>query len=117
VHLTGLRFAGLAQDVKTNAPTLHDHVATFFTDAQAVNFEDVAHPFDETVDTAHGRHEVRRTWAVTADGWPLAQGRWPKLKTMMMIERERTVGTNETEFRTDYYLCCRKEPLRDKGPR
>ena len=91
--------------LKGNRGPLHQHVQRFFEDASAMDFEGIDVSYDRNVTKAHGRQEVRRLWAVEYDGFPVAEGTWPDLRTMVMVERTRTIkGKSETEkhyFLTD----------------
>jgi len=89
--------------LKGNQGTAHEEVKAFFADARAKSFHDVAHTFDETVDgSEHGRIEVRRTWASQDLDWFVDLPAWKGLRSIVMIESERTVGkATSTELR--YY--------------
>lgn len=77
---------------KGNQPTLHEEAAAFFEHAGRLPFTFVTHTYDETEDEAHGRAERRRVWCVDAVGHFPACHRWPGLRSIALIERERPVG-------------------------
>ena len=84
-----------------NQTRLHDDIRTFFLDAEAHAFADTPHTTAETVDGDHGRIEVRRAWATDDLAWLPARSRWPGLRSVLRVDRERTVGdrtTHETRF-------------------
>ena len=84
-----------------NQTRLHDDIRTFFLDAEAHAFADTPHTTAETVDGDHGRIEVRRAWATDDLAWLTARSRWPGLRSVLRVDRERTVGdrtTHETRF-------------------
>ncbi len=82
--------------LKGNHGLLHDDVQTFFDDARAHDFHGVVHSTVETVDGDHGRIEVRRVWATEAIGWLTDRDRWPGLRTLVLVEAERTVRDHTT---------------------
>ncbi len=87
--------------LKGNQTRLHDDIRTFFLDAEAHAFADTPHTTAETVDGDHGRIEVRRAWATDDLAWLPARSRWPGLRSVLRVDRERTVGdrtTHETRF-------------------
>jgi predicted transposase YbfD/YdcC len=92
--------------LKGNQGTLHQEVAATFTEALAEDFRDLPHGYVRTVDGSHGRIEVRQYWTL-ADAELLAylnsQERWPGLRSIGMVERERRTETKPTD-ETWYYL-------------
>ena len=90
--------------LKGNQGTAHREVEEFFTEAHARDFKDVEHTFHETVDGSdHGRLEVRRAWASHEIGWFADLPKWRGLRSIIMIESERTVGDAETSIERRYY--------------
>lgn len=89
--------------LKGNQGTAHKAVEEFFADAHAKDFHDVAHTFHETVDGSdHGRLEVRRAWASQKLDWFTDLPKWKGLRSIIMMERERTIGA-ETSVERSYY--------------
>ena len=92
--------------VKDNQPWLAEDIAEFFTDAQALAFADVAHSTHRTVDSEHGRLEIRRVWA-TGDPEALwyvdPTQRWTDLRSIALVEAERRVGATVSR-QTRYYI-------------
>lgn len=87
--------------LKGNQGSLHDDTKLFFEDALERHFKDVEHRFMETVDGDHGRIEVRRHWLVSDIDWLEQKSQWKGLKSIGMVESERTEGektTRETRF-------------------
>jgi len=98
------RGADYIMGLKGNQETAHEEVEAYFTDASAKDFKDVPHTFHETVDGSdHGRLEVRRTWASQELDWFADLAKWKGLRSIIMIESERTVGAAETSFERRYY--------------
>ena len=90
--------------LKGNQETAHKEVQEFFAAACAEGFKDVPHTFHETVDGSdHGRLEVRRVWASQQLDWFADLPKWKGLRSIVMIESERTVGTAETTTERRYY--------------
>jgi predicted transposase YbfD/YdcC len=90
--------------LKGNQGTAHKEVEKYFNEASAKNFNDVPHTFHETVDgSEHGRLEVRRIWASQDLEWFADREKWKGLRSIIMIESERTVGAAKTSIERRYY--------------
>jgi predicted transposase YbfD/YdcC len=90
--------------LKGNQEVAHKEVEEFFADARAAGFTDTPHTFHETVDGSdHGRLEVRRAWASQKLDWFADLAKWKGLRSIIMIESERTVGATETSVERRYY--------------
>jgi predicted transposase YbfD/YdcC len=90
--------------LKGNQGNAHTEVAEFFTHATESNFRDVDYTFDETTDgSEHGRVEVRRVWVSQNLEWFSDLAKWTGLRSIIMVERERTEGTNPTSLERHYY--------------
>ena len=92
-----------ALSLKSNHPTLYDDVRSFFDGAQSNQFQGIEHDYFEHTDGGHGRIEVRRCWAVGDVSWLRHQDRWAGLRSLVMIEARRIVGT-EQSLEQRYYL-------------
>lgn len=89
--------------LKGNQGTAHKEVEEFFTDARAKGFRDIKHSFYESVDgSEHGRVEVRRVWSSQELDWFADLSKWKGLRSIIMIESERTVG-EQTSTELRYY--------------
>lgn len=90
--------------LKANQPLLHDEVAAYFEHARNDRTLD-ATPLsnNETCDKGHGRLEVRRTFCSDDIAWMSERARWKGLRTIVMVERERTMG-DETSVEKAYYI-------------
>jgi predicted transposase YbfD/YdcC len=95
--------------LKGNQSTLQQEVESFFKHAGKTGFKDIPHTFDETVDGEHGRLEVRRVWATADLDWMQdAKKSWTNLRTLVLVESERTVdGKTSTERR--HYISSHRE--------
>jgi hypothetical protein len=63
-----------------------------FEDAQAMQFQEIAHAFQETLDKDHGRLDIRRHWLITDSDYIAylnPQGSWKGLQGIGKVEAER----------------------------
>lgn len=95
--------------LKDNRPTLHDDVRAAFAEARATAFAGLApqhHSAAKTVDKAHGRLEIRRTWVIT-DPALLAYcdeaGRWAGRSGIGLVEAQRRSG-DQRSVEVRHYL-------------
>ena len=91
---------------KGNQGTLHHDVQDLFAYAQEINFREVAHDFQQTINKDHGRVEIRRHWLIFAPEFicfldPTAK--WAGLQSMGRVEAQRIIG-NQTSIETRYYI-------------
>lgn len=100
--------------VKDNQPTLHADLEDFFATAHRHHFAGVPSDFAETVDSDHGRIEVRRCWATECLDTLANPGKWFGLKSLVMIERERLVGES-TSLERAYYISSSAADARRLG--
>jgi predicted transposase YbfD/YdcC len=89
--------------LKGNQGTLHDDAKLFLEDARKSEFKGVEHQFVETVDGDHGRIEVRRHWIVSDIGWLEQRAQWKGMKSIAMVESERTIA-EKTTCETRFYI-------------
>ena len=102
--------------LKGNQGTAHKEVKKFFTDASATDFRDIEHTRDETVDgSEHGRLEVRRVVATQELDWFQDLPKWKGLRSLIMIERERTVGSKPTTVERQYYWSSHAKDAKTLG--
>jgi predicted transposase YbfD/YdcC len=89
--------------LKGNQSKLADEVESVFSAADSVGYEGYPVDYHETKEHGHGRHEVRRYWSLASKGLLANAEAWTKLKTVAMVESERTVdGKTSIEYR--YYI-------------
>jgi predicted transposase YbfD/YdcC len=92
--------------VKDNQKRLYQDVQDLFRGAQASNFREVAHDFQQTVEKGHGRIEIRRCWTLAEPSYLdyLTEARdWQGLRTVIMVEAERQIGSLTT-VETRYFI-------------
>jgi predicted transposase YbfD/YdcC len=92
--------------VKDNQGNLHQDIEEWFQYADQVNFKDMNHSHDRTVNKGHGHIEIRDCWVVSD---PLAfeyirhhEG-WTDLTSIARVVRQRHIGDKETT-ETTYYI-------------
>jgi len=95
--------AHYALALKDNHPLLRAEVEAVFSDIVAGHTRAPRAAVDETEDQAHGRQERRRVTVSTKVGKLTDVNEWKDLSSIVMIERERTVG-NATSTERVYYL-------------
>ncbi len=93
--------------LKGNQPLTHDAVETFFAEAVREEWRGVSVEHLVTEDAGHGRLETRRYWTTT-DADLIAYlnpdgDRWPDLRCVGMVVRERTLAGSASR-ETRYYL-------------
>lgn len=91
---------------KGNQPGLHADLKEFFADCG--DFEGIEHDYFECIEKGHGRIEERRCWVVEGEaGWLGIDKGWKGVRTMVMIERTRTIK-GESSAETTYYITTHK---------
>ena len=92
--------------VKDNQPSLRESIMGIFNAARVLPEMRTMMDFHETHDKGHGRIEVRRCWTTTAIDALAVGADWQGLKSIALVEVDRTVkGKTSTEQR--YYICSR----------
>ncbi len=92
--------------LKGNQPALEQAVHEVFADAQAHGYRGLAHDQHRTLEKGHGRIEERRCWTISEPeslAYVNAEGRWPGLRSIAMVEAARTIG-DATSRETRYYI-------------
>ena len=95
--------------LKSNQPSLHKEVLEAFDDATLARLARDARSHVETADKGHGRNEVRRVWVQREVAWLSRSEAWPKLRSLILVEAERTRrGVTSCERRA--YISSCDEP-------
>lgn len=92
--------------LKLNQGQLHDDVVEMFEYGRQTDFADMDSDWFETVEKGHGRVETRRCATIFSPEFIsyLNEGeRWSNLKSVAMVESERSVGGNVSS-QTRYYI-------------
>lgn len=89
--------------LKGNHSQLHQDVVDYFSYAERCQFNNIAHDYYETLDSGHGRVEVRRYWTIANLEWLAQKTAWAGLTVIGKVQSERHInGQVSTENR--YYL-------------
>jgi predicted transposase YbfD/YdcC len=92
--------------VKENQPTLRQDLIEVFDEARRKPEVLATMDCAVTEEVGHGRTEVRRCWTTHMLSQVQQRAEWPKLKSLVLVEAERTVnGKTSTEQR--YYISSR----------
>ncbi len=82
--------------LKGNQGNLHKSVEQIFTEADDRSYTNISVDYDETRDKSHGRDEIRRCWTTDSIEEVANKDAWKGLKTIGMIESQRTEAGIET---------------------
>ncbi len=94
--------------LKANHPHLQEEVVDFFEHALSdATIDATPLAMHESVDKGHGRLETRRVWCTSDLGWMSARANWKGLRSVVMIERTRTIG-NKSSVEKAYFLTTRE---------
>lgn len=89
--------------LKGNQGRLFEDVQWLFEQAQATQFQDVAHDLTQSIDKGHGRVEIRRCWTLSELDYLEQKPLWKGLQAVAMVQNQRRIkGQVSTETR--YYL-------------
>jgi predicted transposase YbfD/YdcC len=91
--------------LKGNQGGLFEDVQWLFEQAQATQFQDVAHDFAQTIDKGHGRIEIRRCWTLSDSelDYLIQKSQWQGLQTVVMLQSQRRIN-GQTSTQTRYYI-------------
>jgi predicted transposase YbfD/YdcC len=92
--------------LKNNHATLRKHVEQTFAQVLADELSQVQPHFYETVEKGHGRIEIRRHWMIDNEDTIVRlnpKGEWKGLRSIGMVQSERTIGQKVTK-EVRYYI-------------
>jgi len=89
--------------VKGNQGLLLDDLTKYFDWALEDKFKQTSYTYHQTIDGEHGREEIRRYWSSEDIGWIRNKDAWKNLKSIAMVESERTVD-GQTSRQKRYYI-------------
>ena len=95
--------------IKDNQPTLHREVREYFDAYRADTLVDASMTLYEEADKGHGRLEIRRCFTTTTVNWFEDVKEWSGLKSICMIESERTIK-GKTSIETRCYISSLPRP-------
>ena len=90
--------------VKGNQSHLFEDVAGYFDWALQDSARQTSYTTAETVDGDHGRVEVRRCYATDDIDWLRRKGEWKGIRSIAMVESQRSVGGQEASRERRYYI-------------
>ncbi len=89
--------------LKDNHPHLRAEVEGVFEAVVNQSSDDQAVSKAESHEQGHGRRETRRGWSVAAPKWLTGYDQWQDLKSLVMIESERTIK-DQTRTERRYFI-------------
>jgi len=95
--------------LKSNQPTLHQEVLSAFDAPTCERLRCDENSFCETTDKGHGRLEVRRVSVLRDVAWLTRSEQWPSLRSLVLVESERTVR-GETSCERRAYISSLDAP-------
>ncbi len=88
--------------LKGNHPTLHREVLDAFDDETCAELASSTHTCHAEADKGHGRTEYRKVWVQKDVKWLHQSDQWPDLKTIVLVESERTLEGKTSRQRRAY---------------
>jgi predicted transposase YbfD/YdcC len=91
--------------VKDNQQSLHAEITRFFNRHKALNYKGRGYDFKqfEETDKGHGRIEIRKCTVIDELSWMDERDKWQGIKSIVMVESSRIIGSKTTE-ETRYYI-------------
>lgn len=90
--------------LKGNQGNLHEDVEQLFSWAQQQAFKEIEHEFYQTLDSAHGRIEIRRHWLLGETEHLIDAPLWVGLQRVGLVESERRLAGQSPTLERRYYL-------------
>lgn len=90
--------------LKGNQGNLHEDVEQLFDWARQTQFRDIEHEYHQTVESGHGRIEIRRYWLMGEVEHLINAEKWQGLKRVGMVESERRLPGQAPSLERRYYL-------------
>jgi predicted transposase YbfD/YdcC len=101
--------------VKGNQSNLYEDLVQYFDWALADKFKQTTYTAEETIDGNHGRVEVRRYYATDDIAWLRKKADWRGLRSIAMVESERTVIGEATSIERRYYISSLEADVKQLG--
>lgn len=100
--------------VKGNQPKLQAEMENFFSQAHAVEWEEVEHSAHKTIEKDHGRIETREIRVIEDIEWLPQKTSWKKLTSLIEVKAIREhVKSGKIESATRFYICSRRGTAAD----
>lgn len=90
--------------LKGNQGNLHEDVKQVFEYNRQIEFHNIEHEFQQTIDGAHGRIEIRRYWLLGEVEHLIDAQLWTGLQRVGLVESERRLPGQEPIIEQRYYL-------------
>lgn len=93
--------------LKGNQSHLHKDTQEMFQYFEKQQFTDIEHDYYRTVDSQHGRLEIRECWAVPIASWEehfRTAHKWNSLQSIVMVRSCRKVGNKEPSTEERYFI-------------
>lgn len=90
--------------LKGNQSTLHDEVSLYLDSLLAGDLKQVKRDEHTTLEKGHGRIENRHYLITDAIDWLEQKSKWKNLKSIGVVQSERTIGSKVTTERR-YFIC------------
>lgn len=90
--------------LKGNQATLYEEVGEYFEGIEESSELPPHIDYHKSVDTDHGRTEVRECWATADIEWIASKSSWKNLATICMVKTVRTIAEQESERKTRYFI-------------
>ena len=101
--------------VKGNQGNLYEDLIQYFDWALEDKFNQTSFTSDETTDGEHGRIEVRRYYATSDCEWLRKKADWKGVRSIAMVESERTVVGEATSIQRRYYISSLEADAKQLG--
>jgi predicted transposase YbfD/YdcC len=101
--------------VKGNQGNLYEDLVQYFDWALEDKFRQTSYTTYESVDGEHGRIEVRRYYASSDIGWLRKKDEWAGVRSIAMVESERTILGEETSKERRYYITSLEADAKQVG--
>jgi predicted transposase YbfD/YdcC len=89
--------------LKDNHPTLCEEVSEYFEGIEEQTELPEHIDYARSVETDHGRTEVRECWATGDIGWLESKSEWKNIRSICVIRNERSIG-EETSEQIRYFI-------------
>ena len=90
--------------LKGNQGNLHQDVEQLFEWTRKIEFKDIPHEFYQTIESGHGRVEIRRHWLLDGVEHLVDASLWAGLQRVGLVESERRLAGQAPTIEQRYYL-------------
>ncbi len=92
----------MSSALKANQGNLYEDVSQLFDWARQQGFNSVEDQFHSTIEKGHGRLEIRRYAVMGHTEHLLGAEKWPRLRSIGMVESERRVNGQISDVEQRY---------------